>query len=296
MKKIDVVVATAQCYINPSLEDWRAIQINQEDMIVVNAFQELGLNAVRKGWDDPDFDWATTKSVLIRTTWNYTKNFKKFQGWLKYVTKHGKLFNSLSIIEWNIHKSYLKYLQERGVNIVPTLYFSSCVSLKNTMEERGWEEIVIKPSVSASAYDTYRISYHNVEEYQGIFDNLVAEKEMMVQPFQKNVLESGEKSCIVLNHRFSHAICKIPKNGDFRVQEVYGGTVKEYHPTEEEKKFSEHAIACAPYDVQYARVDFTNDKNNKPAIMELELIEPELFFRFKPQAAKELAQAVKQNL
>lgn len=296
MKKIDVVVATAQCFMNPFTDEWRTAQIIKEDMAVVQALEEIGLVATRKGWDDPDFDWSSSKSVLIRTTWNYTKNFQKFQNWMKHVTECSKLFNSLSIIQWNIHKKYLIELQTKGIPIVPTIYASSPLSLKKLMKEKKWEEIIIKPAISASAYDTYRISYKNTEEYQKLFEQLIAKKEMMIQPFQKNILELGEKSCIVINHRFSHAICKIPKKGDFRVQEVYGGLVKEYNPTEQEKKFAEQAIEAAPYDVQYARVDFTNDEKNKPAIMELELIEPELFFRFRPQAAKELAQAIQKNL
>ncbi|NUM34513.1 MAG: hypothetical protein HUU50_08215 [Candidatus Brocadiae bacterium] len=296
MKSIDIVVATEQSYINPPASHWRAIQVVQEDNAVVEAFQKLGFHAIRKGWDDPDFCWDESKCVLIRTTWNYSENFDKFQSWLNQVNKSCHLFNSLPIIQWNINKNYLHDMEQKGVNVVPTVYASSCISLKEVMKARNWPEIVIKPVVSAGALDTYLISYHDVEKYQPLFEKLVMEKEMMVQPLQKNILQSGEKSCIVFENRFSHAIRKIPKLGDFRVQEVYGGKVEAYMPNEEEKKFAEKAIACAPYPVQYARVDFTQDQDNNPVLMELELIEPELFFRFDTQAAMRLARTIQNCL
>ncbi len=296
MKKIDVIVATEQHYISPAASDWRGIQVKNEDNCVIDALQSIGLNTIRKGWDDPDFDWSFCSAVLIRTTWNYSENFEKFQTWLSQITKQARLFNSLPTIQWNINKRYIQDMENKGINVVSTLYVSSPVVLREVMRKQGWPEIVIKPVVSAGALDTYRISLDNVEKYQPVLEKLVAEKEMMIQPLQKNILISGEKSCIVLANRFSHAIRKIPKPGDFRVQEVYGGCVEPYSPTEEEKRFAEDAIAAAPYPVQYARVDFTEDENNKPVLMELELIEPELFFRFHPQAATALAECIYENL
>jgi glutathione synthase/RimK-type ligase-like ATP-grasp enzyme len=204
----------------------------------------------------------------------------------------GKLFNSLEVIRWNSNKRYLQYLEEHGVTVVTTIYANPQTRLEQIMSEHGWEEVVIKPVVSAGAANTYRIAKSDVDRYQPVLDGLMAEKEMMIQPFQREIVKSGEISCVVLNHRFSHGIRKTTKAGDFRVQDDHGGRSQFYAPTEEEKHFAEKAIAACPYDVVYARVDFVRDNYGRLAVMELELIEPELFFRFRPEAAQNLAAGV----
>jgi glutathione synthase/RimK-type ligase-like ATP-grasp enzyme len=119
---------------------------------------------------------------------------------------------------------------------------------------------------------------------------------MLLQDFQESVLNQGEISFIVIGGRCTHAVCKRPKAGDFRVQDDHGGTVTEYHCSAEEAQFAERAVLACPEMPLYARVDVVRDQRGGLVVMELELLEPELFFRFHPPAADALAHALAKHL
>ena len=101
---------------------------------------------------------------------------------------------------------------------------------------------------------------------------------------------------MVFNGKFTHAILKKAKAGDFRVQDDFGGSVSDYSPTNEEITFAENTVKACPELPIYARVDIFTDNNTKIALSELELIEPELWFRHHPEAATVLAEAIKLKL
>ncbi|MBL8508028.1 MAG: hypothetical protein JNM11_06140, partial [Chitinimonas sp.] len=114
-------------------------------------------------------------------------------------------------------------------------------------------------------------------------------------PFQPEILALGEVSLMVMDGRYTHAIRKSPKAGDFRVQDDHGGTVQPYAPSRAEVDFAEAAVAACPSLPAYARVDFVVTAAGC-RLMELELIEPELFLRFHPPAADALAAAIARRL
>ena len=116
---------------------------------------------------------------------------------------------------------------------------------------------------------------------------------MMLQPFQESIMTKGEYSLVVINGKYTHAVLKIAKAGDFRVQDDFGGTVHNHEATQEEISFAENAVKACPELPIYARVDVILDNNNKLAISELELIEPELWFRNHHNASTQLAKAIK---
>ena len=115
---------------------------------------------------------------------------------------------------------------------------------------------------------------------------------MLFQEFLNSITAKGEISLIVIGGKFTHAVKKIAKKGDFRVQDDHGGKVEEYNPTIEEISFAENCLKTSPFTPIYARVDIVYDNKNKPSLSELELIEPELWFRNYPEAAKYLAEGI----
>ena len=115
---------------------------------------------------------------------------------------------------------------------------------------------------------------------------------MLFQEFLNNITTQGEISLIMIGGRYTHAIKKIAKEGDFRVQDDHGGRIEKYTPTKEEIVFAENCLAASPFKPMYARVDIVYDNNNKPSLSELELIEPELWFRNHPKAAEQLAEKI----
>jgi glutathione synthase/RimK-type ligase-like ATP-grasp enzyme len=295
MKNFDVVLLTDSRYVNPKIVNDYIRNVLLEDKLVQRALEKFNLKVHRLSWDDPNFDWSSTQYALFRTTWDYFDKFDEFSAWLKNVSQKTNLINTESIIKWNINKHYLTDLENKGVHCTPTIFIEkgSQKSLAQLHDQISWQETVLKPVISGAARHTYKLNLLNLHLYESIFKELIQKEAFMLQPFQKNIVEKGELSLIVIDGKFTHAILKIAKKGDFRVQDDFGGTVHNYKPSLEEIDFAERAVKACPSKPTYARVDMFTDNDGHLAVSELELIEPELWFRNNPVAANKLAFAIK---
>jgi len=294
----DVVILTDNRYVNPEKTDWYIDQVLLEDKLLQTALEKQGLTVCKKDWADPDFDWATTKYAIFRTTWDYFERFDEFFSWLED-TKHKTTFiNSTEIINWNIDKHYLQDLSKRGINIAPTRFIEKGdkITLPQLFEKKKWTEAVIKPAISGAARHTYRITPNNCKNYENIFQELIAKEGMLFQEFMNNITSNGEISLIMIGGKYTHAVKKIAKKGDFRVQDDHGGKVEIYTATKEEITFAEDCLEASPFKPIYARVDIVYDNKNKPSLSELELIEPELWFRNNTESAELLADEIVSQL
>lgn len=296
MKIYDVVILTEKRYYNPIKIDKYIQNILDEDNYVLNAIENKGLKVVRLSWDDKNFDWSSTKYILFRTTWDYFERFSEFSSWLNRVSKQTKLLNSEAIIRWNIDKHYLLDLQRNGINICESYFIEKgeTKTLQSLSNQHKLTDFVLKPCVSGSARHTYKINQRNINEHEAIFTKLIRNEAMILQPFQYSIIEKGEISLMVMNGKFTHAVLKTAKKGDFRVQDDFGGTVQIYTPTPPEIDFAVKAVKACKETPIYARVDVFTDNNGNLAIAELELIEPELWFRKHPKAADQLAKGIQQ--
>jgi glutathione synthase/RimK-type ligase-like ATP-grasp enzyme len=151
---------------------------------------------------------------------------------------------------------------------------------------------VIKPAVSAAARETYAMNSTTLSDHEQHFSRLIQKETMMLQPFIESVVERGELSLMMIGDRFSHAVLKVAKPGDFRVQDDFGGTVHPYIPTPAEVDLALKTVNACPESPLYARVDMVNDNDGNPAVSELELVEPEMWFRQRPESADELAMEI----
>jgi len=253
---------------------------------------------VRKSWDDSNFDWSTTRFAIFRTTWDYFDRFEEFSRWLNKVSQQTILLNSENLIRWNIDKHYLLDLKHKGVPICESYFIEKgdTFTLYNLSKKHSLDTFVIKPCISGAARHTYKVSQENITAHEELFSELIANEAMIIQPFQKNIVDKGEMSLMVMNGKFTHAVLKIAKPGDFRVQDDFGGSVFNYTPTQEEITYAENAVKSCPEMPIYARVDVFLDNENKLALAELELIEPELWFRNYHEAAHKLAKAIKERI
>ena len=190
----------------------------------------------------------------------------------------------------------MQILSNFRVNICETYFIEkgSNVSLQDLVHEHDLDTFVIKPCISAGAFHTYKIQKEEAADREVLFKKLLEEYSIMLQPFQYNIVTKGELSLMVMNGTYTHGILKKAKAGDFRVQDDYGGTVHDYQATPEEITYAENAVKSCPEMPVYARVDVFLDNQNKLALAELELIEPELWFRNHPEAADELARGIQQ--
>ncbi|WP_422356070.1 ATP-grasp domain-containing protein [Roseivirga pacifica] len=295
MAQYDITILTDDRYVNPQNPDWYVSNILKEDGLVKTALENTGFKVTRKSWSDPEFDWSNTKAVLFRTTWDYFDRYAEWKAWLEKTSKVTQMINPFSTIQWNMDKHYLGDLKKKGVNIPETLYLErgTQTTLVDLLKETGWNDCILKPCISGAARHTYKLNQNNISEHEATFQQLIAEEAFMLQPFQKNVVEKGEVSLMVMGGQFTHAVLKVAKPGDFRVQDDFGGTVHEYTPNKEEIAFAEKAVAACSPQPFYARVDVIRDNNDELAVIEMELIEPELWFRMKPEAADVLAVSIK---
>ncbi len=299
-KKAEIALLTDHRYTAETADedDWYFKNILYEDELLQNALREHGITSIRVDWADPDVDWSNFQCAVFRTTWDYFDRISEFRPWLEKASSQTRLYNKPSLIWWNLDKHYLADLEKKGIPIVPSLFFEtgSTINLKNLLDETGWDEAVIKPCVSGAARHTYRINKNNAGDFQEKVQSLLAEESFILQPFISNVMDSGEDTLVIIDGQYTHAVRKLPKKGDFRVQDDHGGTVHSYQPTKEQIELAEKAMAACPSAPVYGRVDMVKDENKNWAVMELELIEPELWLRENPDAAKQFGRAISRIL
>ena len=272
-------------------------QIHAEDGYLIQAFNTLGYRAQRVAWSSETVDWSHFAAVLIRQTWDYYVRYAEFNNWLNRIEHQTRVINPVPVMRWNGDKQYLLELEAQGVAVVPTQKFDishQAPELSALMRQHGHEEAVIKPAVSGAGRETWRIHESEALEHQTHWEALLSAEAMLYQPFMPDILAKGEVSLIVIGGQVTHAVRKQAATGEFRVQDDHGGTVHPYQPNTIEIQLAEQAIAAVPGAVEYARVDLV-DSEQGPRVMELELIEPELFFRQAPEAAEKLAQRVVQH-
>ena len=294
----DITLLTCRAYYKPDNITPYIQNILLEQELLKSAFESQGLKVDITYWDNPSYEWQQTKSVLFRTVWDYFERFDEFWEWLEQVKTKTKLINSYELIKWNIDKHYLKDLKNNDIQVVPT-YFAdrgNNISLQEIANSKDWKHIVIKPAISASAFNTYKITNDEIEQKEQLFYELLQTHDMLVQPFFPTISELGEASLMVFGGKFTHAILKKAKAGDFRVQDDFGGTVHDYNPTQEEIKFAEKVFqSCTSLPI-YGRVDIVWDSNKHIYLSELEIIEPELWIRNRPESANKIAEAVNKIL
>lgn len=293
----DVVLLTEKQYVSPTEIDWYVQQVLDEDQFVKTALEARGLRCTIRSWDDPDFDWNSSKFVLFRTIWDYFHRYDEFRKWMDLAKTQTQMINSFEQILWNVDKHYLGDLERKGIQIVPTHYIEK--GTKTTLAELhdllAWNKTVLKPCISGAARHTYLLDDQKLDAHEEIFQELITQEAMMLQPFMEKITSQGEVSHMVMGGKYTHSIHKKAKAGDYRVQDDFGGSVHPYTASQEEIEYAEAVIqACSPIPA-YARVDVVWDNQGELALGELELIEPELWFRHHPEAANELAEVIVSN-
>ena len=251
------------------------------DNLIVKPFKNLGWECEFIPWDSNSINWDDYEAVIIRSTWDYQQKEKLFFKTLQSIeASTATLYNSLDTVKWNINKRYLLELERKNISIIPTKFYDSfdfdiVSQLFSFFNEN---KLIIKPCVSANADDTFILEQNKMENLKSVLKNTFSQKNFLVQPFIKNIKSEGEYSLIYFGNRLSHVLLKTPKNGDFRVQEEHGGSLKKINKPESSLiDFGNKVMQTIPYQCLYSRVDVVRDSNNY-LLMEVELIEPSLYF------------------
>ncbi|NNM45310.1 hypothetical protein [Knoellia koreensis] len=262
--------------------------------------EQVADELVRRGHDaqvvhwDAGGDWAAYDLVVVRSTWDYFDRLEEFLGWVDRVDSVTRIVNSPKVIRWNSHKGYLAELAARGIPVLPSLALDhGAPDPVGQLRGTGWDEVVVKPAVDGGAFKALR-GLAASDEVAAHVTDLVRRGDTIVQPYAASV-ELGETSLFFFGGELSHAVRKVPKPGDYRVQALHGGAELEHLPTSGEVEVARAAMALAPDELVYARADFI-DVDGQPTLMELELIEPDLFLRMDEGALGRYADALESAL
>ncbi|XP_064616807.1 cycloserine biosynthesis protein DcsG-like [Liolophura sinensis] len=259
---------------------------NVRDDLLASALRRQGIAVDGAPWDDSTVDWSKFDGVVLRTTWNYHLRLHDFIKWMNALKLLGvKVFNAPEVVAWNCSKKYLLELQQKGVAIPATRLVSRRTEpvprfsdIMKRFSVDASRSVVIKPCVSLCAYETHLVPFKDADKFQAKFEQMVRERDVLLQEFVPEIKTSGEWGLVYLNKVYSHAVLKLAKTGDFRVQHFHGGTVRHGTPSRAVRDFCDNVMSRLPDDLLYARVDVIQRDDGTVLLMEVELIEPTLFF------------------
>lgn len=267
------------------------------DELTYAPLKSLGWNVVEIPWSTPPSDWTKFDAVVIRSTWDYQNHLDRFLEILQQVERSGvPLFNSYEICKWNATKTYLRDLAERGIPTIETVWLDRFCrpSLESAREKfSSSHSIVLKPHVGAGA-DNIVILDDTIDQRWDRASEIYEDSPIMVQPFLDSIVSLGEYSLFYFGGQYSHAILKTPKAGDFRVQEEHGGIIRSTEPPEDLIQCGKKTLAAISEDLLYGRVDLVRLDDGSMAVIEVELIEPSLYFTYDDQSPKRFAEAFDQ--
>jgi glutathione synthase/RimK-type ligase-like ATP-grasp enzyme len=278
------------CILTPDPAD-EGYQTRWRDVLERNAepLRAAGLEVVGRSWAEAE-DLTQFALVLPLLVWGYPRAHGQ---WVEAVTRWEeqgvRLQNPASVLRWNSDKRYVGRLAERGAPVVPTVYAQrlSLDVMENARARFGTDRLVAKPQVSSTAWQTIR--WQPGKSLEG-----GPEGPAMVQPYLPAIEQSGEVSLIFFGGRFSHAISKRPQPGDFRVQPEFDGIITAYEPAEDEILAAEKILAAVDEHLLYARVDLVRGLTGAPELIELELVEPDLYLGYDAREGAGFAAAARE--
>ncbi len=245
-------------------------------------------------WNAPGTPWQDHDAALVGTAWDYAQNREAFFETLAHLDARLPLFNPLALMRWNADKGYLRALAQKGVPSIPAVWAerADAAAISRAFETLGADDLVIKPRVGAGAWRQARL--HRGAPLPA--PDALPPGPCLMQPFLPSLPRYGEVSLLYYDGRYSHAARKIPRPGDYRVQSSYGAHEISHSPDARERACARAVMAALPQMPFYARIDLVRDAQDRPVVMEVELIEPYHYPEQGPQFASMLVQGLLSRL
>lgn len=267
-----------------------------DDKLIMEKLVSEGHYADSVVWTDKSVNWNDYDAALIRSTWDYIDRLDEFLEVLRKIEKSDcRLINSLEMVEWNCNKNYLFDLENLGIPVVPTYRLTEDADMiTKSFEINGWNEAVIKPVTGGGGTGLKRFSAGKlkdmVDEYrsEGMNDHLI-------QPLIPSISSEGEWSFIYFNKKLSHVLIKTPAEGDYRIHTMYGGTILPGKAVEKDIEQADRILRMLPFDGLYVRLDLVRTGESL-SVMEIELIEPVLYFDLVPEKVSMFTDALVKTL
>ena len=269
-------------------------QLTLGEVLLPPALQAFGMQVQICVWDDPTIQWKEFDAVVVRCPWDYYKKLPAFLSLLDHLEQLAvPVLNDVETLRWNLNKNYLFELEQQGCAVIPSLRITpeDGRSLSQLMHTLGCDEAVIKPVQSAGAWRTLRLRADQLDEAEQQFTEWRGEQDFLLQAFMPEIVSEGEWSLVFFNGVYSHGLLKRAKAGDFRVQSDHGGSV---HAMDIPIAIQEQAAGMLQVLKRmpcYARVDGVI-RDGQLILMELELLEPELFLELHKDAPARFASAI----
>jgi glutathione synthase/RimK-type ligase-like ATP-grasp enzyme len=268
---------------------------------LVNALHQVGVEAQIASWDESQ-DWSQFDMLMLRSTWDYMSRLEEFLSWAERAAHAAPLVNSLPMVRWNIDKHYIGALAQAGVPVVPTTFLEPGADVPAALEQflarADGREFVVKPAIGVGSRDAQR---HRRDARPRAVEHmsrlLAAGRSALLQPYLARVDEEGEAALIFFGGEFSHSIRKgalLRPDGRSTAALFAPETISPRVAAADELALARQALAAMPFETPlYARVDLIRDAGGQPLLLELELIEPSLFFDHAPQAAERFAACIR---
>jgi glutathione synthase/RimK-type ligase-like ATP-grasp enzyme len=269
--------------------------LTPSDALLVKPLKAEGFDPQAVAWDDKHVDWKKFDYIILRSCWNYHIHYDDFLAWLSSLqSMHANVLNPLPTVLWNSHKTYLRDLAKKGVSTIPTKWITkgTPVNLETTAKETGWNNLVVKPCVGASSHEVFLSRQHEHTKTQPTYDALTKKTDTMIQPLMSEIMTEGEYSFVFIGRTYSHSVLKFPKKRAFRSTDQSHNSETRVEPNHQIIRQAETILKHIPSPLLYARVDGIIH-NGSLMLLELELIEPHLFFDLDRESpirfARELA-------
>ncbi|CAL9557868.1 ATP-grasp domain-containing protein [Streptomyces pilosus] len=261
---------------------------------LVRALGEAGAEASAEVWDDGDVDWAGFDLVVIRSTWDYSWRAAEFTAWAERCGAVTRLANPADVVRWNTDKRYLGDLAAAGVPVVETRYLAP----GDALDLPDGHEYVVKPASGAGARFAARYAPGEHAAAAGHVRRLHAEGfTAMVQPYVRGIDTTGERALQYVGGTLLHASRKGPvlaPGTPYDRRKVAHPGLTDWTPSPAETAVARQALACVPGTSEplYARVDLVDGEDGLPRVMELELVEPNLFLWLHPESVPRVVEEI----
>ncbi len=280
MKKIAFITSSEDPHLIP------------DDQLLIGPLRAVGYIVSPLVWDEDkkeEFD-----GYVFRSCWNYHRKFEEFKAWLSDLEKIKKPFiNPIPVSRWNLDKKYLLELQKKGAPVPETQVVLKGEHIKDIRVNAP--KLVIKPAVSLSGHETYLVDATETEKIKSLIQSISSERDVLIQAYVPEIKIHGEISLIFIDGQFTHALRKSPAPDEFRVHLEYGGKNLTIDPSPELIKTAEDVIKLVETPLQFARVDLV-ETDHGAKLIELEIIDPMLFFGHSEKSISAFVQMVKTSI
>lgn len=287
----------------PNTDDQRDDAFERDEQMgkIIPAFKAEGMEAELVPWKQSALVAKDYDAMLPLLVWDYFEgNEAAFISEMAKVDAQTLLLNRFKTLRWNSDKAYLDALEDLGAPVIQTVILERVTQagIAKAFDTLGADKIVIKPQVGGGAWR--QALYKKGDPFPNKED--LPPQGALVQAFLPSVATEGEYSFLFFGGQFSHAVLKRPKNGDYRVQSLYGGSEESYVPTPRERATARSVMDALTFTPLYARVDLIRGLAGTLQLIELEMLEPYLYMAHaegeggENKGAQKLAQALKKHL